>query len=258
MPIQIAYYYRKSVLDAARHDSIRNLLSRLQGAGRITAVVADADAAFSNEQSKAELFGRLRDFAMCRKAGLSRIFGSRRQGFWYLPPQFVLVWEGETLREVFPCQIGDSQVEPLEYLESVERSEPWTVRSGAGMEGKKHKALVAQILAQPDLLEPGLTCHGQNVQVSQDFGELGYIDLMFGDREDRTLLVEVKVRPDELDKAIGQIQRHCYLFAKQNRVEESSIRIGIACPFIPDSCRAICARAGISCFEILQAVTAKL
>ena len=132
----------------------------------------------------------------------------------------------------------------------VERGEPWTMRSGAGMEGKKHKALITQILAQPDLLEPRLTYRGKDVQVSQDFGELGFVDLMFEDRDGRTLLVEVKVKADELDKAIGQIQRHRYLFARQNNKEEASIRIGIACPFIPESCCAICSKSGIACFEI--------
>lgn len=225
------------------------MLSRLQAAGRIGAfTVEDADIAFATEEVKQALFDKLREFALRHKVGLARTFGSIKHSFCYLPSQFLLVSDGDDLREVFPCRMGDSQVEPLEFLDRVERGQPWTVRSGAGMEGKKHKILVTKILERP--LEPGLTLHGQNVQASQDFGELGFIDLVFEDRHGRTLLVEVKVEADELDKAIAQILRHRYLFARQNNMEESSIRIGIACPFIPESCRAICARVSIDCFEI--------
>jgi hypothetical protein len=73
-----------------------------------------------------------------------------------------------------------------------------------------------EILAGPDLLEPGLTFRSQNVQVSQDFGELGFIDLMFEDADGRTLLVKVKVKADELDKAFSQILRQRHFFAQQN------------------------------------------
>jgi hypothetical protein len=87
MPIQIAYYYRKEGLEATRHDQICELLSRLQEGGRISAVVVeDADAAFPTEQAKRELFDRLRHFAMCRKAGLGKIFGREmRDTEDYLP-----------------------------------------------------------------------------------------------------------------------------------------------------------------------------
>jgi hypothetical protein len=50
------------------------------------------------------------------------------------------------------------------------------------------------------------------------------VDLVFADRDGHILLLEVKVGPDELDKAIGQILRHRYLYAQQNHISESSIR----------------------------------
>jgi hypothetical protein len=256
MPMQIAYYYRKSVMDtregAAHHDEIRDLLSRLRAKGHITDyVVQDTEIAFPTKQAEEDLFSRLRDFAARHKVGLARPFGSRRHSFCYLPQQFLLVYEGTRLKEVFPCEIGDrDQVEPFEFLSQITTGRPWTVRSASGMEGKRHKALIAQILSKPDRLEAGLMIRGQNVQVSQDFGELGFIDLVFEDSDGHTLLVEVKVGPNELDKAIGQIMRHRYLFARQNRVDETSIRMAIACPSIPTHYRSICAEVGITCFEI--------
>ena len=146
-------------------------------------------------------------------------------------------------------QMGQGDpVEPLEFIERLERDQPWTTRQAGVMEGKKHKVLVAEIRAQPDALEPGLVLRGENVQVSRDFGELGFIDLLFEDRDHRVLLVEVKVQPDELDKVIGQILRHRYLCAQQNHLENTSIRVGIGCPFIPESCRVICADVGYRVF----------
>ncbi len=262
--MRIAYYYRKSVRDtpqdAARHEQVCNLLSRLQTGGRIPDyVVEDTEAAFATEQAKEKLFNELREFAIRHKVGLAREFGSRRSGFWHLPQQFLLVFEGDRLQEVFPCRMGDgNQVEPVEFLLQIGSGQPWTTRSATGMEGRRHKALVAQILSNPDMLEPRLILRGQNVQVSRDFGELGFIDLLFEDCEGRPLLVEVKVEPNELDKAIGQVLRHRHLFAQQNRLDETSIRVGIACPYIPTHYRSICAQTGITCFEVPKIKTAEM
>lgn len=253
--MRVVYYYRRTLLDtpegAARHQQTCNLLSQLRAEGRITkCVTQDADAGFPTEEARHQLFNQLRDFAGRHKVGLADVFGSNRRSFWYLPPQFLLVFEGDALREVFPCRIGDEEVEPLEYLEQVAAGRPWTIRSIKGMEGKKHTALVAQILVKPDILEAGLVLQGRNVQVSRNFGELGFVDLVFNDRDGRPLLVEVKVGPEELDKAIGQILRHRQLFAQQNRLEDGTVRVGIACPYIPPQYRSICERVGITCFEI--------
>jgi len=263
MPMHIAYYYRNSVRAtpeaAARHQEIRDLLSRLLAKGKIADyVVQETEVAFPTKQAEEELFSRLRDFATRHKVGLARPFGSRRHGFCYLPQGFLLVSDDGQLREVFPCEIGNGdQVEPLEFLAQISSGQPWTTRSGRGMEGRKHKALVARIVSDPDILEPGLAVRGQNVQVSQDFGESGFIDLVFEDSDGRPLLVEVKAAPNELDKAIGQIMRHRHLFARQNQVDETSIRMGIACPSILTHYRSICAQAGITCFEIPETLAVK-
>lgn len=260
--MEVIYYYQASLLTTpegnAQHQQICNLLSQLHGAGRFAkCVIREAEAEFSTEEARQALFEQLREFAVRHKVALARTFGSRRHGFCYLPAQFLLVLEDNALREVFPCQIG-SEVQPLEYLRQIAANRPWTTKSAKGMEGKKHAALIAQIVTNPSILEPGLTVRGKNVQVSRDFGELGFVDLVFNDRDSALLLVEVKVEPNELDKAIGQILRHRKLFATQNRIPEPSIRMGIACPYVPSQYRSLCQSVGISWFELSQSRAADI
>lgn len=256
--MRIAYYYRQSLLGEpdrqAAHQRICDLLSQVKARG-IDCALDDAEKAFPTQDAQQVLFNQLRDFAGSHKVGLARIFGSRRKGFCWLPAQFLLIQDGDKLREVFPCSVGDSEVEPVQYLEHVAAGRPWTTRSGGGMEGKQHKILVAQIMANPAVLEPGLALKGQNVQVSQDFGELGFIDLVYSDRDGLPFLLEVKACPDELDKAVGQILRHRRLFARQNGIEESRVRVAIACPFVPPLHRAVSESVGIVCFQIGDAVS---
>jgi len=253
--VRIQYYYRKKSLQATeeihRHQGVCDSLGALKAKGHIADFkIQETDTAFPNSEIQRKLFEQLRDFATRHKVGLSRIFGSNRAGFWYMPAQFILVLKENTLAEVFPCRIGDEEVGIAEYLERLDSGKPWTTRSSGGMEGKKHKALITQILNNSDVLETGLAIQGRNVQVSRDFGELGYVDLVFTDRSSRTLLVEVKVGPEELDKAVGQILRHRYLFASQNGLQEPAVRVGIACPYVPAQYRSICESNGISWFEL--------
>jgi hypothetical protein len=253
--VRIQYYYRQKFLDTPekvnRHQGVCDLLVALKADGRIAEfAIQEVDTAFPNPETQERLFEQLRDFAGRHKVGLGRIFGSIRARFWYMPAQFILVFKDDILAEVFPCRMGGDEVDVAEYLERLKSGKMWTTRSGSGMEGKKHKALLAQILSNPDVLETGLALQGKNVQVSRDFGELGYVDLVFTDHSGRTLLVEVKVGPAELDKAVGQILRHRYLFADQNGLQESTIRVGIACPHMPVHYRSICESNGISWFEL--------
>ncbi len=256
--MHLAYYFRKTLLSTAdgavRHERARALLARLQAECRTTEfLVEDADVAFATKAVQRKLFDRLRGFATRHKVALAQLFGSRKHGFCYLPSEFLLVSEGDALREVLPCQMGQKEVSVLEYLEALARGRPWTTSSARGTEGRKHAAIVARIVHNPGILEPGLRLRGQNVQVSRDFGELGFVDLLFEDGAGRPLLVEIKVEPPELDKAIGQILRHQYLFAHQNSIPKDSVRVGIACPFIRWPWSAICEEHGISCFSILKA-----
>ncbi len=251
----IAYYYQQNLLETSEgkgsHESICSLLSQLRSEGRIVdAVVRDAKVAFRTDEERQRFFGQLREFAVRHKVGLAHEFGSRRHGFCYLPTQFLLVLKGTTLQEVFPCRIGDHEVAPLDYLKRLATGQPWTTQSVRGMQGKKHSELVARIIASPEILESGLVLRGRNVQVSRDFGELGYVDLIFDDRSGQALLVEIKVKPEELDKAIGQILRHRHLFVQQNNIEPTSVRVGIACPSIPPQHHSICMQTGICCWQI--------
>src|SRR5258708_6967103 len=119
--MKVAYYYRQTTLDSpegtAKHEHICKLLSRLRTEGQITeSVVQEAEAAFPTKEAQETLFKQLREFAARHKVALAREFGSRRYGFCYLPPQFLLVTDGDTLREVFPCRIGGEEVDVAEYL----------------------------------------------------------------------------------------------------------------------------------------------
>ena len=118
---------------------------------------------------------------------------------------------------------------PEDFLESFLAGEPWTLGSRRrGGVDSMHEQIVKQIAACPDILEPGLRLQARDVFVSVEF-ERGYIDLLFRDRDDRFLIVGVKVKASELDKAAGQLFRHRRLFAEMNSIVPARIRIALAC-----------------------------
>jgi len=251
--MNIRYFHRPSLLTPEHdpvHRRICELLDQLRATG-MNCTTENADEQFPDSATQAAFLEQidLRGFAMRRKAGLSQTFGSRRAGFWWLPPQFVLVFERDELVQVFPCGIGQEDVTPLHYLEHIAAGKPWTYRSGKGMEGRKHKLLVDRLKADSAIIERGLTLQGSDVQVSQGI-EVGFIDLVFEDSNGRPLLVEVKVDGDEMDKAVGQILRHRYLYAVQNRIPKSEIRLGICCQYVPPSFCDICNDLGITWVEV--------
>lgn len=254
--MRLEYLYRPSLLTEsdrkASHDKIQAALATLEQRASWLPQQQDVEHRYPTHEAQRSLIEKLklREFAMRRKVSLGRVFGSRKSHFSWLPPQVLLVYDGERLAEVFPCRIGDQEIDPLEFLECTISGTPWTSRSGGGMEGKTHKLLVARILQNSGLLEAGLAFHGRDVQVSQD-GEVGYIDLVFQTADDRPLLVEVKVGADELAKAIGQILWHRQLFATQNKIARDRVRVAVCCQYVPPHFKAVCAQSGIECFEIL-------
>jgi hypothetical protein len=255
--MDLTYFYRAELLSTseglALHTRVCALIDQLHISKRIQGrAVRDVETMDADSDERGRLLGELREFSVRHKVGLARVFGSRRFGFAYMPPQFLLVRDRGALREVFPCRISGSEIEPVEYLEQMACGKAWTRRSGAGMEGTHHKLLVQQIVANSDSLEPGLVLCGANVMVSQDFGEQGFIDLFFEDARSQPLLVEVKCDTDELDKAVGQILRHRYFFAQQNQIGQDRIRVAVCCPRIPAYYRSICHDCGIECFEFNQ------
>ena len=182
--MNIRYFHRPSLLTPEHdpvHRRICELLDQLRATG-MNCTTENADEQFPDSATQAAFLEQidLRGFAMRRKAGLSQTFGSRRAGFWWLPPQFVLVFERDELVQVFPCRIGQEDVTPLHYLEHIAAGKPWTYRSGKGMEGRKHKLLVDRLKADSAIIERGLTLQGSDVQVSQGI-EVGFIDLVFED-----------------------------------------------------------------------------
>lgn len=251
--MRITYFFRPSLLSApdrqSSHHRVCELLAELKSKGWEVAT-QDADAQFPTYESQREWLEELglRDFAVRRKVALGRSFGSRKSAFAWLPEQVLLVYDGTRLCEVFPCRVSRNEIEPLEYLEKIADGQPWTTRSGRGMEGRVHKLLVDQIIAEPERLESGLVLKGRDIQVSQD-REVGFVDLVFEDRDGRFLLVEVKVEADELAKAVGQILWHRQLYCAQNGFTKDRVRVAVCCQFVPAQYRVVCADHGIKWFE---------
>jgi Endonuclease NucS C-terminal domain len=252
---RIEYYYDETAVSgepyASRHAQILDVLRQLEASGRSTVAVRARAGAFSQKVDQDALLKTLSDFSMSHHVGLARPFGSNRQGFWYLPSQFLLVSEGGRLREVFPCEINRRRIEPLDFLESMARGEAWTPRAGGSAGGRgKHADIVERLAREPAQLEAGLTLVGREVPVSKDFGEFGRVDLVFKDRNGCYLLVEVKVNPTEIAKAIGQVLMHRHLFALQNGIERKKVRAAVACPYFPAHWQSVCADAGLACFVV--------
>ncbi len=254
MKIEICYFFNVESGgpdSAPRHEEILSVLERLHATAKISRYKAQLQKeAFPTREDERKFLEELAEFSLRHHVALAQIFGSRKHGFSYLPSQFLLVYSDSRLVEVFPCRVGDAEVSVLDFLGRQERGEAWT--SGSYRVGKKskHEELIQRILKSPDNLETGLALQKKSLHVSQGFGEVGIIDLVFLDKNGAYLLVEVKVKPDEIDKAIGQVLRHRDLFAKQNFIEKEKLRVGIACPFIPVQARTICEEAGIERFEI--------
>ncbi len=115
---------------------------------------------------------------------------------------------------------------------------------------KRHDRPADHVAANPDLLEPGLTLRGKEIAVSSTSGEGGSVDLLFLDGAGRFLIVEVKVKPEELDKAVGQLRRHARLYVEAFHIEAARLRLAVACFYIPPSRIAEFAEIGITCFSL--------
>jgi hypothetical protein len=255
MDIEIYYFYNNQYIGEGqwveRHNCILAVLQHLQKVTRVCrCVVREHKEAFPTKENERKFLNELSEFSLRHHVALAQIFGSRKHGFSYLPPQFLPVYSAGRLVEVFPCRVGDTEIGLLDFLGRLKRGEAWNTISYRAGKKTKHEELIGRILSNSNNLEIGLTLHGKNVHVSQNFGELGFIDLIFTDKNNRYLLVEVKVKPGEIDKAIGQILKYRELFARQNFVEKERVRVGIACPFIPPQAKVICEGAGIESFEL--------
>ncbi len=237
----VDYYFRKERLGddggERAHARIVGVLPEAKAGGLLSdfRVIEHAEA-FPTQADELALLDRLREFAMVKKIGLGRRFGSNGTHFGWFPARALLVSVGGELRNVFPCELENRYVEPEDFLESLLKREPWAV---GGVERRKrvkrHDRLADHLAANPDVLEPGLTLRGKEILVSSTSGEGGSIDLLFLDGAGRFLIVEVKVKPEELDKAVGQLRRHARLYVETFHSEPARPRLAVACPYIPPS-----------------------
>ena len=254
MTPEIHYFYGDQYVGPDRagdHEKVLTALERLRATRKISQhKVQHHKERFPTKEDERKFLRELADFSLRHHVSLRQVFGSRRHGFCYLPPQFLLVYAEGKLAEVFPCRVGGTEIGILDYLGRLERGEAWTTSSYRVGKLTRHEQLIEEIVSNADILEAGLRLFGRSVQVSQEFGERRIVDLVFTDIGGRYLLLEVKVKTDEIDKAIGQILRHREIFAKQNFVEKSELRVGIACPIIPAQAQAICEATGIESFEL--------
>ena len=252
----IDYYFRKERLSddggGRTHGRIVGDLTEAKAGGLLCDFrVIEHGEAFPTQADESAMLKRLREFAMVKKVGLGRQFGSNKYHFSLFPSHALLVSVGSELRNVFPCELENGYVEPEDFLESLLKREPWAL---GGVERRKrvkrHDRIADHLAANPNLLEPGLTFRGAEIPVSSMSGEGGSIDLLFVDSAGRFLIVEVKVKPEELDKAAGQLRRHARLYVETFHIEAGRLRLAVACPYIPPSRIAEFAEIGITCFSL--------
>jgi nitroreductase len=254
----IDYYFRKERLsdggEERVHARLVGDLTAAKAEGLLCAFrVIEHSVAFPTQADESIALKRLREFATVKKVGLGRRFGSNKYHFSWFPSHALLVHVGSELRNVFPCELENGYVEPEDFIESLLKREPWAV---GGVERRKrvkrHDQIADHLAANPDLLEPGLTFRGAEVAVSSTSGEGGSIDLLFLDNAGLFLIVEVKVKQEELDKAVGQLRRHARLYAETFHIEPSRVRLAVACPDILQARIAEFAEIGITCFPLSE------
>jgi len=252
----IDYYFRRERLSddggELTHARIVGDLTPAKAAGLLCdfRVIEHAEA-FPTQADESAVLKRLREFATVKKIGLGRQFGSNKYHFSWFPSHALLVSVGSQLRNVFPCELENGYVEPEAFLESLLKREPWAV---GGVERRKrvkrHDRIADHLAANPDLLEAGLTFRGAEIAVSSISGEGGSIDLLFLDSAGRFLIVEVKVKQEELDKVVGQLRRHARLYVETFHIEAARLRLAVACPDILPARIAEFAEIGITCFPL--------
>jgi hypothetical protein len=252
----IDYYFRRERLsddgEELAHARIVGDLTAAKASGLLYDFRAIEHAeAFPTQTDESAVLKRLREFATVKKIGLGRRFGSNKNHFGWFPSHALLVMVGSELRNVFPCELENRYVEPEDFLASLLKHEPWAV---GGVERRKrvkrHDRLADHLAANPNWLEPGLTFRGAEIPVSSISGEGGSIDLLFLDSAGRFLIVEVKVKQEELDKAVGQLRRHARLYVETFHIEAARLRLAVACPDILPARIAEFAEIGITCFPL--------
>jgi hypothetical protein len=252
----IDYYFRRERLNDDGGERVHARLVGDLAAAKAGGLLRDFSViergeAFPTQADESAMLKRLREFSMVKKIGLGRQFGSNKYHFSWFPSHALLVSVGTELRNVFPCELENGYVEPEDFLESLLKREPWTL---GGVERRKrvkrHDRIADHLAINSDLLESGLTFRGAEIPVSSTSGEGGSIDLLFLDSAGLFLIVELKVKQEELDKAVGQLRRHKRLYAETFHIEAARLRLAVACPDILPARIAEFAEIGITCFPL--------
>lgn len=253
--IEAIYYYKtewlKDAVGKETHARGVEILGEARQRNLIAAYqVRKVEESFPTDAEERAFLDRLRTFASHRGIGLGRLFGSNKHHFAWLPSRFLLISQNDRWLEVFPCELEGGHVEPEDFLEAFLKGEAWTLGSRRrGKQSSVHERIVKHLAAHPETLESGLRLEDRDVFVSAGF-ERGSLDLLFRDSAQRFLIVEVKVKSSELDKATGQLRRHQRLFAEMNHIEPARIRIMIACADVPESRFSEFMQGGIECFVV--------
>jgi hypothetical protein len=252
--IEIEYHFVRQWIEndsvKEAHARVLDLLEQVQSKGMISGYrLYERGQALPASDSDQSLLASLRSFAMRRK--IRPVVGSNKHPYGWFPAQLILVFEEARMIGVFPCDLEGSRVEPLAFLETILTGGAWTLLARKKAQGnKKHARLAQLILGDPSQLEPELTLLDCESFVSGDSLEAGRIDFVFRDRAGRYLLVEIKVKADEIKTGIGQLMIQRELFVELNRIPHDQVRLGLACPDILPAARKACIRIGIACFDL--------
>lgn len=236
--LRVVYGYKPTVLadDALRRvrECIMDQLAQAKARELIQSFeIREQREAFEREVEGKELLRQVRELAMRCKIKVR--FGSNKYPYESFPLQFLLVYRGGELCHAFPSVLEGGYVQPEDFLQHLLAGEPWTLGARRKSRPRDHDRIVEHLIANPDVLEPGLTFLGAEHPVSGASGESGFLDLLFRDRQTRYLIVEVKVNASQLDEGIGKLGRHRRLFAEMNHIEPTHIRRLLACPDIPEA-----------------------
>ncbi len=116
----IDYYFRRERLSDERgeraHARVVGGLAEAKAGGLLCdfRVIEHAEA-FPTQADESAVLKRLREFAMVKKVGLGRGFGSNKNHFAWFPSQALLVSVDGELRNVFPCELESRYVEPEDF-----------------------------------------------------------------------------------------------------------------------------------------------
>jgi hypothetical protein len=121
--------------------------------------------------------------------------------------------------------------------------------TGRGGETELHEKLIAMIVANPELLEPGM----RNPQCTHKFSTNDKPDILLEDRFGRPVAVEVEPNiPIGVGKEVGLLQagKYKHLAAAEKGLPCEQARGFLVAPTIPDDIKAKCHKLGIEPKEI--------